>query len=246
MRKSLNTFAPRSFGDGSVEQIPGIEWDEDTQTIKELVFKDYMMTSLHKRKTAFLVGAAGCGKTTLHKSVAQVFCARTGLARFFCGKALDPIGIMTKHGETAGMSCFMWSDVDMKSCNNVRLDTESVKNILAVDDEASSYPARYHVAVLPRFKPRIFSVNTSLYPDGSVNHGFWFDCNGMDYVGMLARREQSAILAAGDEAISFVRRAIIFFPTRELIGLNRANIEAQMQEEIEVELAREKAYFADM
>ena len=134
----------------------------------------------------------------------------------------------------------------MKSCNNVPLDIESMKNVLAVDDEASSYPARYHVAVLPRYKPRMFSVNTSLNNEGEINYGHWFDMNGLDFVGMLARREQQNIQAAGDEAVSFVRRAIIFFPTRELIGLNRANIEAAMQEEISIELEREKAYFAGM
>ena len=89
-------------------------------------------------------------------------------------------------------------------------------------------------------------MNTSLNSEGEINYGHWFDLNGLDYVGMLARREQVTIRAAGGEAVSFVRRAVIFFPTRELIGLNRANIEAQMQEEIAIELEREKLYFAGM
>eukprot|EP00969_Alexandrium_andersonii_P081428 3589334-Alexandrium_andersonii.AAC.1 len=70
--------------------MPGLHWDAQAGGIREITLETYMMTPLHKRKSAFLVGAAGAGKATLQKSLGQVFCARTDLQRFFCGKALDP------------------------------------------------------------------------------------------------------------------------------------------------------------
>jgi len=230
-------FSPELFS------MEGVYWDSVEQSIKTMTLGEWRSTVAHKLRSMFLVGGNEAGKSSLMRAMAKLFCVRTGLDEFAFLKKLDPVGLMTKSGVVSTMACWIFTDFIMKSLRDEWLDDESVKALID-PSEPGSYPARYHVAQLPKHRARMFAVNAGKNLDGSVDFGDWFakqpHCIPL---ALLARGDEEELCKLPDEQQAIARRTVIFkIKDRAQIGLKTAKAKQCLEDELELEMQREKEF----
>ena len=161
-------------------------------------------------------------------------------------KGIDPLGALTRSGEIACAGAIIFHDVELSSQNDVALSQEAVKSLFDVN-EAASVPARYHMAILPRCVPRMFSVNSGVRVDtNAVDYGRWFELHGLTGAAELARGNYAALGDASDQQLAILRRLVVFWCDRATIGLQTADLARTMNEDLEEELAIEAEALAEL
>ena len=233
---------PGDFNPKVCELLKGHYWHVASQKIQTLTLGEWLNTTEHKLRSLFLVGGSEAGKSSLLRALARIFSVRTGLGVYAFFKKLDPAGLLTRSGEINTCSSFIFTDFEMNSLKDDKLDEESVKALIDVA-EPGGYPARYHVALFPKNKPRMFAVNAGL-EDGAIDYGWWFAKQPFCYpLALLARKNEEDLAKCTDAQQAIARRTIIFnIEDRDHIGLRVQNGQQSLQRELEVELQREKEH----
>jgi hypothetical protein len=178
--------------------------------------------------------------------MAQMFCIRYDFASYAMAKALDPLGVLTKSGEIKLMGAFIFHDFVFKSLQNTALAEEDIKGIID-PNEPCAFPARYHSAVMPKHRARMFSVNIgkSTLDDTVDDPGYWFQTEGITALAYLARRDADGIRRLGDRAAAMARRVIIFQPTAGEIGLNTSRLAADLDLAVARGIAAEAQFYKE-
>ena len=156
-------------------------------------------------------------------------------------KGIDPLGHLSRTGDLATVGAIIFHDTELKSQQNIPLNEENVKSLVDTNEPAS-IPARYHMAVLPAHVPRMASVNFGLGSDGQVDPGYWFEINGCIGLATLARKQYGMIPRLSDGQLAVMRRVVIFFVSREEIGLQVAMLNTELESDLFNELETERLY----
>jgi len=134
---------------------------------------------------------------------------RHDYTRYGCCKALDPFGIMTKKDATRSLGAFGFNDLDLVSQNQQPLSEEAKKALFRVE-EAADIPARYHLATLPEFVPRLFAVNVGRGQDGEIWWDDWFVKNGVQALAALVNEDVEALNRMDSHNQATARGAVVF------------------------------------
>ena len=204
---------------------------------------EWRETIQHKLRSMFIIGGNETGQSSLMRALAKLFCVRANRSEYAFLKALDPVGLMTRSGEVSTMACFVFTDFMMRSLKDECLQEESIKALLD-PGEPASYPARYHVAQLPKHRPRMFAVNAGKDINGETDFGWWFNqqmyCEPLTALARGDRRELSTM---SDAQQAVARRTVVFcISNRDQIGLKTASGVQSLEQDFKVELAREREY----
>ena len=232
----------------SVRQMVGISVDERTLELTEHTAAEYTDTRLHKKKTAWLVHKSGHGKSMLQGAWGRLFCRRYNADQYISGKSLDPMGIMTKHGEMENKGALMLADLNMKSLMNQRLTVEEEKGLLQVY-EAAHLPGRYHQAIIPAGMPRTISVNLGNRVDVLGNTvpdpGYYFDYEGMPALAAMARRDAEALRNCTDNDIAVAHRCVVFVVSGGLdLAVDREALDEALDDEVAEGIEQERRFLA--
>jgi hypothetical protein len=234
----------------AVQQAIGFTLDEGSITIIQHTHEEYMRTDLHKRKSAWYCAWPGEGKKLLQMAVGREFCRRMDREHFVYGHNIDPLGNMSKYGETMNKSSFHFADMNMVTQLNKRLDVEDLKQLVR-PEETAQLPARYHQAVLPKFLPRTFSYQFETIKEGNgverLCPASYFAREGMPGLAALATGKIDQFKGLSHDHLAMARSAIIFvFPERGVFGINRTQLKVNLQEQIDEEIERGKAAMVDL
>ena len=188
--------------------------DELKMCFTEHTAAEYTDTRLHKKKTAWLLHKTGRGKSMLQGAWGRLFCRRYECEQYISGKSLDPLGMMTKHGEVDSKGALMMADLAMKSLMDKYLDVDELKGLLQVY-ETAHIPGRYHQGIIPAGMPRSFSANLGKVGTRD-DAGAYFERENMPGLAAVARGDLAALKACSDDDIAVARRCIVFVVPDEL------------------------------
>ena len=203
----------------------------------QISLTDHVYSSSCIHKSAFFVGKQGGGKSSIAQALARL---RYGREKILFSKTFDPVGELTRSGLVKQIGAFVFSDFCWTSLMNTRLIDEDIMAILDVAEPAS-FKCRYHVGVMEKEVPRFFCVNAGRKPDGSMDHGAWFDDDLLMVLGALARGED--LSAFTDKELAMARRVIIFpITTDDDIALDVKAESAKKEDDFEQLLQAERIY----
>ena len=101
-------------------------------------------------------------------------------------------------------------DFEMTSRLNQRLTIEEAKALFGMTD-ATHLPARYHQVIIPRFVPKVFSVNSGPKGvDDEPQHGHWFAEQGLQGLARLVANDTDGLTRLSDHEKGCARRVIVF------------------------------------
>jgi hypothetical protein len=107
--------------------------------------------------------------------------------------------------------------------------------------EPASFKCRYHVGVMEKGVPRFFCVNAGRNPDGSMDHGAWFDEDLLMVLGALARGADLSNFT--DKELAMARRVVIFpITTDDDIALDVKAESTKKEDDFELLLEAERLY----
>ena len=206
----------------------------------QISLKDHMYSSSCIQKSAFFVGKQGGGKSSIAQALARLTAVCCGRSKILFSKSFDPLGELTRSGLVKQVGGFIFSDFCWVSLMNTRLIDEDIMAILDVAEPAS-FKCRYHVGVMEKRIPRFFCVNAGKNPDGSMNHGAWFEMDGLMVLGALARGADLSHFS--DKELAMARRVVIFpITTDDDIALDVRAETDRKEDEFEQLLAAERLY----
>ena len=222
-----------------VRGMRGVHLNERTMTFEYITAAEYTDTEIHMRKSAWLVGRSGAGKSTMQGAWGRMFCRRRNKLVYFDGKSIDPIGLLTKDGQMDSFGALMLADFNMRSLMDRCIDDEGKKSLFQVD-EAGHLPCRYHQAILPKYTPRVFSCNTDVDEYGRFNVAHYFEENHLQGLAALARQDMPAMKRAGDNQVAISRRCVAFVIPDDLnlavvVDSVKADMQAMVSEQIDNE-----------
>jgi len=207
---------PQDYLPGVLDMI-GTYWDHFKQCLATITLRQAVMESdIYKRRSLFFTGKSGRGKTKMLEALARRLCLGHGFQYYVSGTMLDPIGVLTLSGKINKCGAVVMSDFEMRTLQDKPLPREGIKNLIKAEEQGGGFPARYHAGVIPSGTPRLFSVNSDIFPTGhkkagEVNWAHWFEqqlfCEALTAIvnedmGFLGK------MGGNDEAIA--RGAIIF------------------------------------
>ena len=137
---------------------------------------------------------------------------------------------------------FVFSDFCWVSLMNTRLIDEDIMATLDVAEPAS-FKCRYHVGVVEKRVPRFFCVNAGKNPDGSMDHGAWFEMDGLLVLAAMARGDDLSSFT--DKELAMARRVVIFpITTDDDIALDVQAESSKKEDDFELLLEAERIYRA--
>ena len=92
-----------------MKDIKAWYYDGDDQTIKECTMWQYT-TDLILDRTAWLIGPASMGKSTLQRVWARFQGRSENKKQYIGGKSIDPIDILSKNGGLKEVGCLCLTD----------------------------------------------------------------------------------------------------------------------------------------
>ena len=173
-------------------------------------------TNLELKRSAWIIGPAGIGKSTLQKHWARFWCRSAKKAKFIEGKSIDPLGILSKDGKMNDYGALCLSDFELRTLQDHVMTKEEQTSLLSVF-ENGAVVARYGDAIFPKDLPRTFSVNLGEDMITGVKNdpGGFFDCK-MDGVANLVRKQEARIKNLVDRELALVRRCAVFVLTEDM------------------------------
>jgi len=195
---------PSSFLD-SVKELTCIGYDDRSESISRVALDKALHSIIYLNKAFFVVGKSGAGKTNLVEAIAQMLSLRHQFEKYYSGKAIDPLGTLTKSGAMQQIGCLILHDFMLKTMKNVDIDHEGIKSLVGVG-EVGKIPARWHQIILPKWLPRLFAINSG--KDGDFAHWFKKQKNAQSLVN-LCDEKASEIANMSEDDIAIARRSII-------------------------------------
>ena len=241
-RDDVTVAYPRDFGPRVLEIKLRI-LDPAEFKFNEITLEQWRDSELAYRLSLFLVGSAGAGKSLLLQGLAQLFCVRFRLPLCLLSKAFDPVGVLTKSGDTKNFACLCWHDFRFETKLGERLHSEHIKAILDVN-EAASFPARYHMGCLPKGRPRMFAVNAGRV-NGTVDPGSFFDREGVPALGHMARGDLEELRKLSDDEVAICRRVAIAVPDRAEFELDLSSVQEAGRDLLEEHRQAERTFLAE-
>ena len=188
-----------------VLDIEGWGFCPSTKAFVRTTFRNYTDSGLSRQRSAFLVGSAGLGKSTLQRALGRYWAEGYQKSIYVYTGSLDPLGLASKAGSLGRSGAFLFADCEFESLQHTRLTQDQVKSLLLVY-ETGHVPAWHHRALLPAGVPRCFSCNLGEKADP----GGWFSEQGQDALACVARQDLPKLLELGDSALALARRVLIF------------------------------------
>ena len=186
------------------------------------------------------MGKQGGGKSSIAQALARKCARRYNRSKILFSKSFDPLGELTRSGLVKQIGGFVFSDFIWVSLMNTRLIDEDIMAILDVAEPAS-FKCRYHVGVMEKRVPRFFCVNAGKNYDGTMDHGNWFDMEGLPVLGSMARGDDLSKFT--DKELAMARRVVIFpITTDDDIALDVKAETAQKDVDFEQLLENERLY----
>ena len=144
-----------------IKDLQGMYWDEKTREIKWCTMWEYTV-SLAFGRSAWFVGPAGLGKSTLQAVWARFWCRSCVKPSYLYGKAIDPIGVLSRDNKLDCIGALCLADINFKTQANSILDHEDLLSLCGVF-EPGAISARYGCAQFPQAMRRVFSANMGKY-----------------------------------------------------------------------------------
>jgi hypothetical protein len=193
-------------------------------------------------KSAFFVGKQGGGKSSIAQALARLCAIRCQRDKILFSKSFDPVGELTRSGLVKQVGAFVFTDFSWVSLMNTRLIDEDIMAILDVAEPAS-FKCRYHVGILEKGVPRFFCVNAGKDKDNKMDHGAWFDDDGLEVLGAMARGNDLEKFT--DKQLAMARRVIIFpITTDDDIALDVSKDSEKKEDTFQMLLDAENTYRA--
>lgn len=206
---------PRDFN-GAASNMIGVYYEDGV--VKEITLNQFFSSRLMISRSVWLVGGAGAGKSKLSHALGRKMCRMSdGLTQYFLGKAIDPMGDLTRQGIMSKMAAVVLTDFELVSRLNQRLTSDQVKALLDCEESPMIF-CRYHNAVLPARRPRIFAINSGLTAEGHVDYGAWFRNEGVPILSSLVNRDAQGIRRYSADEQAVLRRTVIFPVTGPLVN----------------------------
>jgi hypothetical protein len=233
---------PTDFGDRCLGLV-GVMWSARHRRLEYCNLDHFVNTRMHKLRAAYFIGESEIGKSALQGALGKLFCIRTGSPFYILSKGLDALGLATRSGELARAGAICLHDFELHSDREVTLSSEEVKGIGSVYEQAT-FRARYHPAILPKYVPRLMSVNAGVHADGSIDWGAWFTRNNARALGDLAREDTDSLSRLDDDMQAIVRRPVIFKIPRDTLSITEELFKVDLDEMVAIEKAREAEHYA--
>ena len=168
---------------------------------------DFVVGALGLKHFLWIVGPAGCGKTTLACALAQYFTEGLDKSTFICTASYDALGMLTRNGKTMEQGSFVMDDAPFVSQNDIPLtDLNMISFCLPL--QQCSIPARYHVAQCPAKVTRMGTHNAKMDPDTNEwDYGFHFT----EFPGLAALARADADYFSNspdDRQVALARRCL--------------------------------------
>jgi hypothetical protein len=241
---SVGARFPVDFGDGCLGLV-GVMWSSRHRRLEYCTLDQFVNTRLHKLRAAFFVGESEIGKSALQGALGKLFCIRTGSSFYILSKGLDALGLATRSGELVRAGAICLHDFELHSDREVALSIEEVKGLGSVYEQAT-FRARYHPAILPKYVPRLMSVNAGMHADGTVDWGSWFSRNNIRALAYLAREDVGGLSRLDDDMQAIVRRPVIFKIPHNGLNISEELFKDDLDEMVAREMARETEYYGQV
>ena len=129
------------------QEYQGILLRRDNSTIKHVTMWEYTVRFALKR-SVWLVGPMGIGKSTLQCVWARFWCRSCGKTSFIEGKSIDPIGILSKDNTIENIGAMILCDFNFKTMMDTSLNELELLSLFGVD-EPGAIKARFGDAISP-------------------------------------------------------------------------------------------------
>ena len=123
------------------------------------------------------------------------------------------------------------------------IDREPMKGLPDVR-EGATLLTMYHTALLPPQVARLFNANNGLFPDGSIDHGKYFDDYGHAHLASLARSDMATVRGLDGDAKAALRQVLICTPTRNEIGFQARALQDRAEVANGEEIAVQEVFYA--
>jgi hypothetical protein len=201
-------------------ELKGRIWDDIAGKILEQSVDDWLCKNgsfnyLHTKLV--LVGASGVGKSEFATVLARELSRKHGFGKFCSVKLLDTVGRLTLAGLTDDLGAFVFSDFELRTkLDRSPLTVEQLKGLLG-PTETGGYDCRYHAAVLPKYRPRIWTINSGLDGEGARDFENWFDSQmNASALAALSRGDTAWLRKASAHDRAVARRACVVHITDPL------------------------------
>ena len=206
----------------SAYSLKGSFWDNVTNTIGEQSLDDWLSKDTRHNylaTTLIMVGVSGVGKSELANVMARELSRKHGFTKFVSCKLLDSIGRLTLAGHTDHVGAFHFTDFELRTkLDRTPLSQEEVKGLLG-PTEAGGFECRYHPAILPKYRPRIWTVNSG-GDKNKVDFEDWFrKQQHTEALQALCRKDGDWLLKANAHDQAVARRAFIVHVTDLLFAV---------------------------
>ena len=206
--------------------LEGFLWDDAVgiheQSIDDWLSKNTAYNYLHT--TLILVGASGVGKSEFANVIARELSRRHGFSKFCSSKLLDSLGRLTLSGQIEAVGAFHFSDFELRTkLDRSPLSAEHVKGLLG-PTESGGFDCRYHSAVMPKYRPRIWTLNSGGTSD-AVDFEDWFKKQlNTEALEALSNRDGAWLSTASAHDKAIARRAFIVHVTDPLFTPPSADV----------------------
>ena len=199
-----------------IKDMKGMYWDEVAQEIKWCTAWDYTV-DLALKRSAWLIGPSGIGKSTLQAVWARFWCRSCLKPSFLYGKHIDPIGVLSKDNKIDCVGAMCLADFNFKTLADTPLDHEDMLSLCGVF-ETGSITARYGCAMFPKHLRRVFSGNLGKnVGTRAPDPGHIFEKEGCARaLAYLARGEEQKLKDGDDQMDALARRSVIFVLGRDV------------------------------
>ena len=151
-----------------VLDIEGWGFCPSTKAFVRTTFRNYTDSGLSRQRSAFLVGSAGLGKSTLQRALGRYWAEGYQKSIYVYTGSLDPLGLASKAGSLGRSGAFLFADCEFESLQHTR-------------------PHR------TRLKACCWSTRPGTYPPGTIGRCCLLACPAASHVTSVRRQ----ILVAG-------------------------------------------------
>jgi len=204
---------PQAFKD-FVPQLEGIFLCPETREIKRITLEKALDDGLYADDLWCFIGLSNAGKTTLCTALGAYIADDHDFTKMVVTDVLDPLGITSRNGLIARMGAFVFSDLDLTSCKDTKLSHQEKKRFMKVFDTCG-FKARQHPVTLPRFIPRLLSLNPGI-SDGLPAYEDWFVKQQLVGAAALAKEDKEALKKLSEDEMAATTHIIIWKVTQDM------------------------------
>ena len=201
---------------------------------------DYTHGIQHERRSLWIIGGAGSGKSLFQQALGRFFCRCNQAELYIFTKTIDALGLLSMANEVDNKGHIAFSDIAMKSLMNSTLDDRDKINLFSTEEDCSA-PARYHPFLCGAGMTKSFSANKGVKDD---DFGSYFLEQGLPSLAAMAEQDMAYLQQTGDVGKAIARRVLLLLVKPEMdFGISKEQLHRNNEAKVAQQFANEKAFW---